>query len=112
MAADFGQKWFEGIASRSVGVILRMKWVLGAGSAEAESVYTESLENLRRSLAVFTEGKFEHEAARSALELGQLLKSRGDEVEGERYLQQAVEVFQKLGAMGDLDRALHLSPQH
>ena len=107
MASDLGQKWFEGIASRSLGMILRMKW--GEGGEERE--YAESSACLRRSLSVFAEGKFEHEAARSSLELGRLLKKGGDP-ESERCLRQAVEVFQKLGAMGDLERALQLSSHH
>jgi tetratricopeptide (TPR) repeat protein/predicted Ser/Thr protein kinase len=112
IAADLGQKWFEGIASRSVGVILRMKWGLEVENEAKRILYSESLENLRRSFSVFYEGKFEHEAARSSLELGILLDLGGEKSEGGRHRQQAIEVFQKLGAMGDLDRALKSSTHH
>ncbi|MCI0484875.1 MAG: tetratricopeptide repeat protein, partial [candidate division NC10 bacterium] len=109
MATGLGQKWFEGIACRSVGIILRMIWA--EGSPGDEAIYTESAESLRRSFSLFTEGHFEHEAARSACELGRLLKMGGEIESGERYIQQGVEIFQKLGAMGDLDRVLHSTRQ-
>jgi hypothetical protein len=93
-------------------MILGMRWARGPGRTDADPEYREGLERLSRSLTLFTEGHFEHEAARSSLELGRLLKMAGHGAEGERHIQQATEVFQKLGAIGDLERALQISPQH
>ena len=112
MATELGQTWFEGIASRSAGVILGMKWSGEAGGECRETVYDEALRFLHRSLALFTDGKFEHEAARTSLEIGRLLTAGGHNEEGETHLRRGVDVFQKLGAMGDLDRALQILSPH
>ncbi|HTY58080.1 MAG TPA: tetratricopeptide repeat protein, partial [Bacteroidota bacterium] len=112
MAADLGQTWFEGIANRSVGVIQGMKWSEHPGGTQPETEYDEALRYLIRSLALFSDGKFEHEAARTSMEIGRLMEAAGHTREGGEYLRRAIDVFQKLGAMGDLDRALQISSPH
>jgi hypothetical protein len=112
MAGEMHQRWFEGIAHRSVGVILMKKWLAAVGGDRPETLYEESRRHLLESLGTFEAGKFTHEAGRSALELARLFWYRGDSAESERYRTRALDIFQKLGAMGDLERATALAKTH
>ena len=112
MAGKMHQKWFEGIAHRSLGMILMMRWQQVPANQRPERLYQESLEHLQTSLSIFQEGGFEHEGARSSLELARLLKCNGDLVQSGQHVQHALEIFQKLGALGDLDRAIALMDTH
>lgn len=108
MASGMQQKWFEGIAHRSLGSILMKKWLQQSLGERQEDHFEKSLDHLRTSLKIFEEGKFEHEGGRSLLELARLFRHKGDIEQSETYRERSVAVFQKLGAMGDLDRAMAL----
>ena len=109
LASGMHQTWFEGIAHRSLGILLSQKWSQASPHERSEDGYLECLGHLQTSLRIFEEGKFEHEGARSSLEVARLLRLRGDLALSDQYCMRAIEVFQKLGAMGDLDRALNIS---
>ena len=109
LASGMHQTRYEGIAHRDLGILLREKWSRASPDERSEDGYLECLGHLQTSLRIFEEGKFEHEAARSSLEMARLLRLRGDVVLSDEYCLQAIEVFQKLGAMGDLDRAMNIS---
>jgi tetratricopeptide (TPR) repeat protein/predicted Ser/Thr protein kinase len=108
LGEEMHQKWFEGIAHRSLGSILMKKWLQQSVGERQEDHFEKSLDHLRTSLRIFEEGKFEHEGGRSSLELARLFRHKGDIEQSERYRERSVDVFQKLGAMGDLDRAMAL----
>lgn len=112
MAKGMHQKWFEGIAERSLGLILMEKGKSLIPRAEGENLMVESLRHIESSLTIFEEGKFEFEAGRSLLELARLHGLRGDAYSFERSRDRASEIFQKLGAIGQLDRLNALSTTH
>jgi len=105
LASGMHQKWFEGIAQRSLGVILMEKGRAAPPGEERDILLEESLREIDASLSVFDEGKFEFESGRSSLELARLHWLRGDRCLSEKCRVRAIEIFQKLGVFGQLDRA-------
>ncbi|MFQ5823066.1 MAG: hypothetical protein ACE5JB_03325, partial [bacterium] len=63
---------------------------------------------LTESLKIFEELKMEHEIGRSCLELAQFYQLNENSGEAQKYIFRAKEIFQKLGAMGDLDKVNNL----
>ena len=111
-ATGMHQKWFEGIAQRSLGVILMEKGRNAPPGVDREKLLDESLGEIEASLRIFDEGKFEYESGRSALELARLHWLRGDRCSSERYRERAGELFQKLGAFGQMDRLDEIRTTH
>jgi tetratricopeptide (TPR) repeat protein len=60
---------------------------------------------LAESLSIFEQLKMQHEAGRCCLELARYFQQLGDLDQCKSYLLRAKEVFQKLGALGDLAAA-------
>jgi tetratricopeptide (TPR) repeat protein len=112
MASGMHQKWYEGIAQRSLGVILMEKGKTLSPGEERERLLDESLRSIEASLRIFDEGKFEFESGRSSLELARLHLLRGETCSFERCRERAGDVFQKLGAFGQLDRVNGLLATH
>ena len=112
LATSFHQRWFEGIAHRALGIILVKQWAGASEEERVERLYERGTTHLAFSLTIFDEGRFEHEAARSSLELARAYAKHGDRQQSEAFRQRAIDVFQKLGAMGDLDRAITLTDEH
>jgi predicted ATPase len=103
IAEEMDQRSQLASAKRTLGIVRReMLKGSGAGTPESRSA-AES--DLKESLAIFEELKMQHEAARSCLELAKLYIAGGNRESGRAFLLRAKEVFQKLGALGDLTAA-------
>lgn len=65
----------------------------------------ELIKRLQRSLAIFEELKMQHEAGRTCLEIARFYRAVKDIDTCKKYLLQSKEIFQRLGALGDLAAA-------
>jgi class 3 adenylate cyclase len=93
-------------------VALEATTLCARGALElAEGQPGSAIKNLRRSLRLFKEADLPYEAARARLVLGLALRADGDEDAAELEITAAKTVFEKLGAVLDLRRALELLGQ-
>jgi class 3 adenylate cyclase len=93
-------------------VALEATTLCARGALElAEGQPGPAINNLRRSLRLFKEADLPYEAARARLVLGLALRADGDEDAAELEITAAKTVFEKLGAVLDLRRALELLGQ-
>lgn len=108
VATEMNQKANQGIAKRILGV-LEIKQINSNGDTSIDKKTGNRIElQLTESLKIFEELKMEHEIGRSCLELAQLYHLKGDSGEAQKHIFRAEEIFKKLGAMGDLDKANNL----
>ncbi|MFL5734667.1 MAG: tetratricopeptide repeat protein [Chloroflexia bacterium] len=81
----------------------------GFSAQVGDARHTEdAIGKLNDSLAILREVGDENEAARTELALAALLIARGNREEGMSMLEQCMATFERLGAMGDLEKAARL----
>ena len=108
VASEMNQKGSEGIAKRVLAMI-RLEQLKGeGGNSLGREAWKEIGMHLRETLEIFQELNMEHEVGRSYLELARFSQLFGDAAEGHTYLLRAKEIFKKLGASGDYEKAKKL----
>jgi len=107
-AKEINQKASLGSAKRILGVIGIDKIRYSATNPTDQNQLKKIERQLTESLKIFEELNMEHEVGRSCLELAHLYHLKGDSGEAQKHIFRAKEIFKKLGAMGDLDKAKNL----
>jgi len=107
IAEELNQKASQGFAKRIFGVI-ELKQINSNDTSIDKKTCNRIELQLTESLKIFEELKMEHEIGRSCLELAHLYHLKGDSGEAQKHIFRAKEIFKKLGAMGDLDKANNL----
>lgn len=99
IAGEMNQKNQLAVAHRTRGIVLmeRLSQPLSAGREQEEV-----LVHLQQSLLLFEELKMLHESGRSSLELAKFFQRTGKVDLCKEHLLRSKEIFQKLGALGDL----------
>ncbi len=107
-AKEINQKASLGSAKRILGVIGIEKIRYSDTKPTDQNQLKKIERQLTESLKIFEELNMEHEVGRSCLELAHLYHLKGDSGEAQKHIFRAEEIFKKLGAMGDLDKANNL----
>ena len=104
IAEELNQRSYMGFAKRVLGVIeLRQLNTKRDTTTDQESWNKIEL-LLTESLKIFEELKMEHEFGRTCLELAKFYLQYGDEEATQNYKSRAKGIFEKLHALGDLEK--------
>lgn len=103
-AEDLNQKAYQGLAKRVLGAI-GLKRLEDDEDTLRDKKARDSVEiHLEESLKIFEEMKMEHEIGRTCLEFARFYRLTGNDSSTEKFAHRAREIFQNLGAMGDLEK--------
>ena len=105
IAEDLNQKAIQGFAKRILGVI-ELNQLKNKTLTSADHELQKRIQHLlRESLHIFEELKMEHEFGRTCLELAKFYLQYGNEDASQNYKNRAKGIFEKLHALGDLEKA-------
>lgn len=105
IAGEMNQPSQLAAAKRTLGVIGLARLERMEASTGSADPWKESGAPLMESLELFEELKMQHEAGRSHLELARFYRQTHDVERCREHLLRSKQIFQKLGARGDLARA-------
>ena len=94
LADRTGMRFYLGSAHRLLGEVM-------ADGEISSGDLTLAAHHFERSIAVLTAIRAEHELARAYAGYGRLLRRRGAEAEGAKFLRQALDLFERLGDVVD-----------
>jgi class 3 adenylate cyclase/tetratricopeptide (TPR) repeat protein len=102
LAERTGMRFYFGSAHRLLGEV-------AAGTDPSDSGLALAADHFERSIQTLTAIRAEHELARAYAGYGRLLRQRGAEGEGRRYLTEALELFTRLGDIIDPELAQEIN---
>lgn len=109
IAEEMKQKAYISFAKRMQGIIELREVESRKGSTVDQKMKAQIKQLFTESLDIFDGLKMMHEMAKSCLELARYYQWTGDTAEAQKFAARAKEIFQKLGAMGDLKKLKSLN---